>query len=141
MKKLIAVSALFAAFTALAQNDILINGTDSSGIIRRVRTNTSGVLASSITSSHGACTFTAVTVGTAATNCPGGARSDRQTITVQLRTAGAILTVRNDGNAATTTAGLDIQNLDLYTDNLDGTTNLSCICSTSNCDVRVVECP
>ena len=124
----------------------VVLGIDSSNVVRIIKVDSSGNIivnssAAGSAATHAACTYTSLTVGTTAVSCPSVARSDRRTLTIQMRTAGSTLTVRTDGSAATSTAGIDLGDYDIYTDDLVGTVNASCICTGTSCSARIVECP
>lgn len=143
----------FSAFLALlivggsvvyAQQDVIFNGTDSAGNVVRLRVDSTGNVgtyaAPSSSAAHGACTHTATTVGTTATNVPSSARSDRSSLTICMSTA-ATVACEFDGNAAVQATGLELGDGDCIVVGLAGSVAASCICDTAGCDVRVAECP
>lgn len=133
------VAAFFFTFFAFAQNDVLVNGMDSSGNVQRLLLESSGRLTSP---THGACINTTMNVGTTGTACPATASSGRSSLLIQLVQSGETLTITTDGaTVATATAGVEIESGGIYTDNLSGTVAASCRCSAATCSVRIVECP
>ncbi len=146
------LAAIFVAGIVIAQDQIQIQGVDSSSVVRlvlvdsagRVVTTTDSTSASSGTAAaaHAACTNTTMNVGTTGTACPAVARTDRRTVSVQLVQAGQVLRITSDGSTvATATAGLQIGSSDVYSDNLLGSVPLSCRCDAATCAVMIAECP
>lgn len=146
-----AVLCLVAGF-ALAQQTVFIAGRNPSGGLQVANIDVNGNLISAANANtpsgaasgtHGACTLTDMTIGATAVSCPPSPLAARSTISIQMRTSGQTLTVNPGGTATSGTggAGIDLQNFDVFKDPLAGTVNMSCICSASGCDVRVLECP
>lgn len=144
------VLLFYPPVTAWAQQETLITGQDSSGNTRAILTDTSGRIvttansaASSGTSSaaHGACTSQALTIGTTATNIPSTPVTARSFISIELSQAGETLDCEFDGSAVVSGQGLILEHRTIYSLNLAGNVNVSCLCSAASCSVRVVECP
>lgn len=141
-----------AGLAVYAQQTVFIAGRNPAGNLQVANIDTNGNLISAANANtpsgaasgtHGACTETSMTIGGTAVPCPASPLAARSTISIQMRTSGQTLTVNPGGTATTGTggAGIDLQNFDVFKDYLAGTVNMSCICSSSGCDVRVLECP
>lgn len=145
-----AVAAVLVGGIALAQQEVLMTGQDSTGTTRAVRTDSNGNIITSGSSStptgaasgtHGACTNTTMNVGTTGTACPAVPMVNRTSLMIQLNQTGQNLRVTANGQAATATLGINVPSGNSYNDNLAGTVNASCRCDAATCEVSIVECP
>lgn len=136
---------------AYAQQEVMMTGQDSAGTTRVVRTDTSGNIITSGSSStpsgaaagtHGACKNTTMNVGTTGTACPATPRTDRASVMIQLNQSGETLRVTTDGTTTATAAlGAKVTDGSTYSDSLAGTVSANCRCSAATCEVVIVECP
>lgn len=134
---------------ALAQ-EVIIQGVDSSDVVRRAKVDANGNLITTTSTStpsgaasgtHGACTNQAQTITGTAANVPTTPRADRVTLMICNSESGETISCEFDGSDAVLATGQELGNLDCVVVNLAGTVNASCISDGTSVDARIMECP
>lgn len=139
-KWFVILAVLAVAAVAFAQTNVIIRSGASTNQATVDANGRLNVVVAGTTGTHGACTLTNTTVNAASGRVPNAALAGRSTVSVQLLTAGATLNCCS-GATCTTTTGIALGFMDVYSDNLVSTSNVECICSQAGCSVSSVECP
>lgn|SRR3990167_2637093 len=145
------LTALAFSALAFAQDQVQMQGNDSSGNVRLVLVDSSGRIVTTgdtsgssttgtVEAAHGACVHTAQTVTGTATDIPTTTLATRRSLLICASTASEVISCEFDGSAAALAAGVELGDLDCIEVNLVGTVAASCISDGTSVDVRIMEC-
>ena len=145
------IAALLIGGAVIAQDQVQMQGRDSTDVVRVVLVDSSGRLLTTVDTSsstsgtavaaHGACTNTTQTVTGTASDIPTSALSTRRTLLICASTASEVISCEFDGSAAVLATGIELGDLDCIEVALVNTVVASCISDGTSVDVRIMECP
>ena len=145
------IAALLIGGAVIAQDQVQMQGRDSTDVVRVVLVDSSGrLLTTADTSSstsgtavaaHGACVNTTQTVTGTASDIPTSALSTRRSLLICASTASEVISCEFDGSAAVLATGIELGDLDCIEVALVGTVAASCISDGTSVDARIMECP